>query len=123
MRSVMAFAAVLVVAVAAVATAPAATQSGIRGVVIKGPITPVCRAGTPCSAPAAGVVLLVVRNGATVARATTARDGSFRVVLPPGSYLIRLTKASVPGGMAPRAVRVRAGRFELVKLMIDTGIR
>ena len=103
--------------------ASAATQSGIRGTVIKSPTKPVCEEGVPCSAPAAGVVLLFVRNGVEAARATTVRNGSFRVVLAPGTYVVRSLRKSPIGGMRPRTVEVRQGGFTVVRLSIDTGIR
>jgi len=101
----------------------AATQSGIRGTVIKGPTTPVCREGIPCSAPAAGVVLVFARNGVEVARSKTLPNGSFRVVLAPGTYVVRTLRKFPIGGMHLRAVRVLKGRFTVANFEIDTGIR
>jgi len=105
------------------AVASAATQSGIRGTVIKSPTKPVCEEGVPCSAPAAGVVLVFVRNGVEAARSKTLLNGSFRVVLAPGTYVVRSLKKFPIGGMHPRTVMVRQGRFSVVMLTIDTGIR
>jgi hypothetical protein len=103
--------------------ASAATSSGIRGTVIKSPTRPVCEEGVPCSAPAAGVVLVFVRNGVEAARAKTSRNGSFRVVLAPGTYVVRGLRKFPIGGMPPRTVAVRQGPFTVVRLSIDTGIR
>jgi hypothetical protein len=105
------------------AGASAATQSGIRGTVIKSPTKPVCEEGVPCSAPAAGVVLVFVRNGVEAARTKTLHNGSFRVVLAPGTYVVRSLRKVPIGGMHPRTVTVRQGRFAVVRLSIDTGIR
>ena len=103
--------------------ASAATQSGIRGTVIRSPTRPVCEEGVPCTAPAAGVVLVFVRNGVEVARSKTLPDGSFRVVLAPGTYVVHSLRKFPIGGMYPRTVTVRQGRFAVVRLSIDTGIR
>ena len=41
--------------------------SGLHGVVMRGPTTPVCRVGVPCSEPAAGATIGFDRNGRRVA--------------------------------------------------------
>ena len=83
------------------ADASAALRSGIRGSVIKGPTSPVCREGEPCTAPAAGIVLVVARQGVTVATVTTSEAGD----LPRGAEAgnVRRPLAS------KRDVRQRAG--------------
>jgi len=103
--------------------AAAATPSGIRGTLIKSPTSPVCREGVPCSAPAAGFVLVFVRAGVRVATATTSKAGTYRVVLRPGAYVVRSPRTPALGSLTPRAVRVRAGRFTVANFEIDTGIR
>jgi hypothetical protein len=75
----------------------------------------------PCSAPAAGVTLVFMRNGARVASAITSRAGTYRVVLPPGSYVIRSPRKI--SGSLMSTVRVRAGGFTTANFEIDTGIR
>jgi hypothetical protein len=70
-----------------------------------------------------GLVLVVARNGSIVARATTARDGSFRVALGPGVYVVRTRNVMRIGGFRPVTVRVLRGRFTPLKLTVDTGIR
>ncbi len=79
--------------------------------------------GVPCSAPAAGIALVVFRGGVTVATATTLDTGTYRLVLRPGLYVIRLVRRSLFGSILPRGVRVRSGRFTTVNLELDTGIR
>jgi hypothetical protein len=123
MRSMAALAATLIALVVGLSGASATTPNGIRGTVIKSPTSPVCREGVPCSAPAAGVVLVFTRGGLAAARATTLRDGSFSVALAPGTYVIRTLRKSLIGGMRAHTVEVRQGRFAVVRLSIDTGIR
>jgi hypothetical protein len=93
-------------------------RSGLYGTVMKGPITPVCVAEMPCSAPAAGAVLVFTR-GAVVDRVTVAADGSYRLRLPAGTYAVRA------GGrrLEPTLARVYTGRMARVDFSIDTGIR
>ena len=74
------------------APAQAGTTSGVRGLVSRGPITPVCRAGEPCTAPAKHVLLLFLRNGITH-RATSGDDGRYRLALAPGAYTLRVPSA------------------------------
>jgi hypothetical protein len=120
MRPLVAVAAALVLAPAGAAT----TSSGLWGVVERGPITPVCVIGTPCSAPARNVTLVFVRGGREIRRATTDRRGRYRVRLAPALYSVRLVHAPRVGrGLEPARARVRAGRFVRVDFFIDTGIR
>ena len=112
-----------IVLVAGPVGAAAAAPSGIRGTVIKSPTKPVCEEGVPCSAPAAGVALAFFRGGTRVATATTSGFGTYRVVLRPGTYVVRSPRKLIFGTLAPRTVRVVAGRFTVANFEIDTGIR
>jgi hypothetical protein len=110
------------------AGAPAAattTPSGLRGLVTRGPITPVCVAEQPCSEPAPHVTLVFSRNGRVVGRAVTNGEGRYRVRLPAGLYAVRRPGPTDPigRGLEPDHARVRAGRFMRVDFSIDTGIR
>ena len=116
-------------AVVAVSSAGAATSSsGLRGIVMRGPIAPVCAVDQPCDAPAKDVTLVFSRNGEVVRRTTTNDKGRYRVALAPGLYSVRLGKAQrqvqrIGGGLQPTRVRVLADRFRRVDFTIDTGIR
>jgi hypothetical protein len=121
---ILAFAlgALLLAAPVALAT-PATTPSGLRGIVMRGPIVPVCRADAPCDEPAANVVLLFTRFGRVVARTTTGRDGGYRLTLLPGKYGVRTTTRTLGSGLSPRIVTVPRYRVARVDFAIDTGIR
>jgi len=112
-----------IVLVAGPVGAAAAAPSGIRGTVIKSPTKPVCEEGVPCSAPAGGVALVFLRGGVRVATATTLKTGTYRVVLRPGTYVVRTLRKLPFGSPQPRAGQVVAGRFTVVNFEIDTGIR
>ena len=88
---------------------------------MRGPITPVCRVGVPCSGPAAEVTLTFSRAG-VLRTTTTDEHGRYRIELPPGTYTVRTS--SKPFGQTPRpaTIRVRAGHSQHIDLTIATGI-
>ena len=105
------------------ASTHAVAPSGLRGVVTRSPITPVCMEGVPCSAPARDTPLVFFRRGRRV-RTRTDSVGRYRVALDPGLWSVRT--AAVPrigSGIEPDTVRVLAARFRVVNFDIDTGIR
>lgn len=97
--------------------------SGLHGVVTRGPTTPVCRVGKPCTAPAVGAVLVFSHDGRVAARARAGAGGRYAVKLPPGFYAVRVSPPQRIGGLKPREVRVRSGVNGRVDFQIDTGIR
>jgi hypothetical protein len=109
---------------AVAAPAAATTGSGLYGKVMRGPVMPVCVAEKPCSGPAAGVRLEFLRNGVAVARAITARDGSYRVALRAGVYVVRtVIRPAIGRGLRPSSVHVLAHKWSRSNFSIDTGIR
>jgi hypothetical protein len=108
----------------AVPATSATTPSGLRGIVMRGPVAPVCRVDVPCDEPAAGVVLVFSRSGRVVARATTGRAGGYRLALRPGRYGVRTSRrAGIGSGVTPASVLVPRARVARVDFKIDTGIR
>jgi hypothetical protein len=97
--------------------------TGLHGVVTRGPTTPVCKVGTPCSEPAVGAVLLFSHNGLIAARARAGAGGRYSVRLGPGLYAVRISPAQRIGGVTPRQVRVHSGVNGRIDFQIDTGIR
>ena len=106
------------------ATSPdAIAPSGLRGVVTRSPVTPVCMEGVPCSAPAKNTPLVFFRSGRSV-KTRTDGVGHYRVALAPGWWKVStVTIPRIGSGIEPHAVRVFAARFRVVNLDIDTGIR
>jgi hypothetical protein len=120
MRGVALIALVLALAAPAVGT----TGSGLYGKVARGPLTPICVAEKPCSGPAAGVTLRFLRSGTLVASVVTAKDGSYRVGLRPGTYAVRASRQPrVGAGLRPSTARVTAGGWTRQNFSLDTGIR
>ncbi|HXE92181.1 MAG TPA: hypothetical protein VN544_00040 [Gaiellaceae bacterium] len=101
-----------------------AVQSGLHGIVTRGPIAPMCVAEQPCSAPAKNITLLFSRNGQVVARSKTDLAGRYHLRLRPGAYGVALTSTPKAGrGLEPDHVRIRTGRYVRLDFSIDTGIR
>jgi hypothetical protein len=97
----------------------ATTATGLRGHVTIGPLTPVCKVGTPCSGPAKNTALLF-QHVFKIYRVTTDAYGNYRIPLGGGSYGVRASKGI---SIRPSVVTVVAGRMRIVNLTIDTGIR
>jgi hypothetical protein len=96
----------------------------LHGVVMRGPIAPVCRAGMPCNEPASGAVLLFSREGRVAARIRIGATGRYTVRLAAGTYLVRQETAPRIGfGIRPDRVRVVRGTSTRADFFIDTGIR
>jgi hypothetical protein len=101
-------------------TPAAVVAAGVlHGVVTIGPLTPVCRVGTPCDGPARNAVLTFARAGGHPAVVHTDAAGVYRVRLRTGTYTVH---ASVGMSLRPAVVAVRAGSRR-VDFAIDTGIR
>ena len=71
--------------------------------------------------PAAGVALAFTQRERVQARVTTAVDGSYRVLLRPGRYGIRVTGPATRR-VDPAVVTVYAGQLRRLNVYIDTGI-
>jgi len=112
-------------ALAACASAGPSPTTGLTGVVIRGPITPVCRVDVPCDAPfSAGFT--VQRSGRRVADFRSDTSGQFTVLLPPGSYMVvPNSDAGIisPASQAKSVTVADTGMLTVVRLMFDTGIR
>jgi hypothetical protein len=119
---------IFIMLVAAFIAGPAAAitnpSDGLRGLVMRGPITPVCVAEQPCSAPATGVTLVFSSNGRTVGHAITNAKGWYRITLRPGRYSVAIGSARQSfRRLTPVRADVIANRYRRVDFSIDTGIR
>ena len=106
----------------ALVSAVALLTGTIHGTVVRGPTVPVCRVGTPCTAPAKHVTLSFTRNGSTRTTRTDAR-GRYSIRLPAGLYAVKTDQRPFGTVPQPRTVRVRGGASTRVDFAIDTGIR
>jgi hypothetical protein len=104
------------------------TPSGIRGIAIEGPISPVVRPGIPNTRPLPYGIVTVqpAGGGSEIARQQADVNGRFQIALPPGTYLV-VPLPPQPGAMFPRGqsqtVTVPQGQFVDLILQYDTGIR
>ncbi len=105
-------------------SSPSST-TGLTGVVMRGPVTPVCRVDVPCDAPFSAS-FMVEQDGRRIAQFQSDAAGQFTVYLKPGAYMV------VPAADAPiigaslqrKSVTVADdGMLTVVRLTFDTGIR
>lgn len=106
----------------ALVSAVALLTGTIHGQVMRSPTSPVCRVGTPCSAPAKHVTLYFTLNGSTRSTSTDAR-GRYSIRLTAGLYKVKTNQHPFGTIPQPKTVRVRAARSTQVDFAIDTGIR
>jgi hypothetical protein len=102
-------------------------QSGIEGRTMVDGGCPPARDTSPCPDKPLRSRLTVLRadSGRTVATTTSDGNGHFRIPLPPGHYVVRpdnLTGAVVPIAQ-PLTVTVAAGRYTVITISFDSGIR
>jgi hypothetical protein len=110
---------VVVLLATAAGAAGATSRSGLRGTVVLSPGSPVCKAGTPCTRPAAHALLRFWRKGRVVAQARSDASGRYRIALRPRAY----TVTSGGGRIKPARVTVATDSYRRVTFTIDTGIR
>jgi hypothetical protein len=100
-------------------------MTGLTGVVLRGPITPVCRADVPCDAPFSAA-FTVQRDGRRVAEFRSDASGQFTVFLRPGTYaVVPNSDAGIisPLNQAKPVTVADTAMLTVVRLMFDTGIR
>jgi hypothetical protein len=104
---------------------PTALNSGIRGVVLLGPVCATQSAeSSPCLTPYAANLVITDSDGNVVTSVSSGSDGRFQVLLPPGDYVIQPDNG--PDGnpsSIPQPVTVAPGEFEDVEVDYDTGLR
>jgi hypothetical protein len=121
-RALVLGSAVLALASAFAGAADSRNASGLRGVVMRGPTTPICHDDS-CEAPAKGLVLQFRRHGVVKARVKTNQDGRYLVKLRPGRYTVATPGLRPRQRLTPQLVRVPRGRVGHVDLHLDTGIQ
>ncbi len=103
--------------------------SGVKGVVLAGPVTPVARPGVPNEKPVPGAIIQYFNElsaNAVVMTVIADAQGRFQFSAPPGIYSV---SATIPGdentgfGHGTQTVTVTAGHVTEVTFHLDTGIR
>jgi hypothetical protein len=101
------------------------SDSGIQGRVTVGPMCPVSRPGVPCPDQpyAAALSILAAATGRPVTSVKSDDAGYYKVLLPPGSYIIHPESP----GFLPRGVDIEVTvlphRFTQQDIQYDSGIR
>ena len=100
-------------------------NSGIKGEVSIGPVTPVCTADQPCTVPYQATILIYKSTGTFVQSVQSDTLGNFTVALLPGTY--RLVPVMPNPNNFPIAdqqiVTVVKDEYTRVEIFYDTGIR
>jgi hypothetical protein len=103
--------------------AAAQNGTGLYGVVVISPAYPVCEEGAPCTRPAGGVVLQFFRGGHKVAATRTRANGTFRLALTPGKYVVSTPLPKRVSRLNPRTATVPRTRYGRANFTLDIGIR
>lgn len=103
--------------------------SGVKGVVLAGPVTPVSRPGVANEKPVPGAIIQYFNEltaNAVVMTVIADAQGHFQFSVPPGTYSV---SATIPGdentgfGHGTLTVTVTAGHVTEITFHLDTGIR
>ena len=99
-------------------------DTGMEGQVTIGPVSPVSRPGELDSRPYDATISIVrVSDSCVVATISSGSDGTFRVALRPGRYLVRPSQGSPYPIAREQEVTVVAGQYAHVVVSYDSGIR
>ena len=98
--------------------------AGLRGRVVILPTCPVETVASPCPPKPVGTTVVVEPEEGDILRAETEADGTFRIDLPAGRYLV--SAQPPPGSMlvpVPHPVTVEAGGYRQVTVVLDSRLR
>lgn len=103
-------------------TSPSVGPTGIAGIVLVGPE---CRRPTeasPCLVAYQARLVVLDPDGAVVGETTSGLDGTFRIELPPGDYVIQPAPGGDPFPRAEaRSITVVAGEMSDVEIDYERG--
>ena len=99
------------------------TPSGIEGRVIIRPVRSVERRGVTNQAPYEAKITVLDGAGREVAVVESDADGRFRLLLPPGSYVLRPESPGAYPRAEKQRVRVRRNDMTQVEVVYDSGRR
>ena len=105
---------------------PVAQESGVEGMVFLGPTCPAAQSGTECpDLPFEAALAVLNLAGEEVARGKSEADGTFRIPLPPGEYVLVPEQPSpdVPPFASPIEFEVEAGEYTELDIRYDSGVR
>jgi len=100
-------------------------NSGIYGIVTIGPINPVEEEGEINYKPYQSTIIIKTEDSlAEIERFTSNSDGTFKIYLKPGKYILEPLKSNEPFPFGkPAEVEVKPSQFTKINISLDTGIR
>jgi hypothetical protein len=103
-------------------SAPVDGPSGIVGIVLVGPECRRPSEASPCLVPYAARLVILDPDGRIVGEVTSGSDGTFRLEVPPGDYVIQPSPGGDPFPRAEaRTVTVVAGEMSEVEIDYERG--
>jgi hypothetical protein len=108
---------------AAATTNATSGESGIAGQVNIRPIRPHATIGAPNLAPYQARLEVLDTSGHSVASLETDPGGSFRIALPPGTYVLRPQSSGPYPRASEQRIVVPPKGFSQVTVVFDSGIR
>ena len=97
--------------------------SGIEGVVILRPVSPVEWPGMVNERPYEASIGVTDAAGRRVAEGRSGPDGRFRIVLAPGTYVLHPESDAIYPQAPAQTVTVERARFAPARIVYDSGIR
>lgn len=114
----------LILALAACAPPPTASNSGVEGRVFIGPMCPVVQVGQECpDQPYQAVLTVLSPDGREIVQVQTDEQGRFRIPLASGEYILRPESPNVLPFASEQPFVVDSGVFIQVIVTYDSGIR
>jgi hypothetical protein len=101
---------------------PLTGPSGIVGIVLVGPECRRPSEASPCLVPYQARLVILDPDGDVVGEVSSAPDGTFRLELPPGDYVIQPSPGGDPFPRAEaRSITVVAGEMSEVEIDYERG--
>lgn len=100
-------------------------NSGVKGVAMVGPTCPVSQQGSEveCSDKPISTPIKFINQFGAATTTTSAEDGSYKIMLPPGNYTIMSGADGIYPALDPVRVTIENGVYETIDLTFDSGIR
>ena len=103
---------------------PTPRGSGIEGQVLLGPMCPVVQEGQACpDQPYQATLTITSQNGVHAAQFQSDEQGRFRVSLVPGEYILYPESPNGVPFASDQSFIVETGRYTLITVYYDSGIR
>ncbi len=115
---------VLAILLAGCRASPTPSTSGVEGQVFIGPMCPVVQLGNPCpDRPYQATLTILDAEGRKVIQFQTAEDGTFKVSLGPGQYVLRPDSPGTVPHASEQTFSVTEDAYTRLTVTYDSGIR